>query len=194
MAKIFSGLRSVWDGLFLDIDRQLLDPARLSAHMRARIFAVQAKEDFTRATAYPHKVLTAHNRVITPYKVWIYGRGGVKTNILEFSSQPRVIELKRQMAPVEKGAGPLMLDEQNGRFYLGSDRHRPLGEIDLKTERMLFSEAARFTYFFGDARPDNPLCLDEGTGAVYTQKNPANIRGHVKLGPIVHVGSGPIKK
>lgn len=34
---------------------------------------------------------------------------------------------------------------------------------------------------FGDASPNNPICVDEGTGRVYAKNNPSEIRGYVKI-------------
>ncbi len=177
-------MRRIWDRLFLDIDQQLQNPEQLSDNMRARIRACQAREDFTKATQYPHKVLTAHNHVITPYRIRISPRGGVSVNMPEFLSQPRMATLKAQMAPAEKG-GLLLLDEASGRFYLNTDPQNPLGKIDIKTEKTLFqtaAQAARVKYLFGDASHENPVCLDMATGAVTAKDNPADVRGHVRLG------------
>ncbi len=184
MRKSLSNLRRIWDLLFLDIDRQLSNPDALSDSMRARILACQAREDFTKATLYPHKVLTAQNRIITPYRMTITERGGIRVNMEEFVSQPRLHELRAQMAPAEK-SGKIMLDEQSGKFYHSETPHAPLGQIDIKTETALFSHAAQATrvkLLFGDASAANPICVDMGTGAVYAQKSPENIRGHLRLG------------
>ena len=183
MPRKVSLLQYAWDSLFLDIDQKLQDPVRLSSALRERIRAQQARADFTQATLYPHKVLTAHDRVITPYRIDISAQGGLHSNLTEFMSQPRIAELRQQMLCAEQG-GLILLDEQQGNFYHEQQPHQRLGTIDLQTERMLFSHAAqsvRLKYLFGDARQDNPICFDTTTGAIYPQKNPAAIRGHARL-------------
>lgn len=198
-----SALRRFWNALSgrgPGIDDALEAPADIAENTRTRVLRKQAKYDFTRATTYPHKVLTKHGRAIIPYRVTASGHG-IASNVFEFGAQPRVRELSAQMAPLLKSRRDdgLMLDESSGRFYLKSDidahgvkPERALGEIDMKTEIMLFNHAAQMTAMrrmFGDARPDNPIVLEEGTGKVYPKNNPDDVRGHVQLGSTVHMSA-----
>jgi|GEM_PF-1735255 len=140
-------------------------------------------------------IITRHGRKIIPFRVTVTGRGGVRNNIVAFMSQPRVRELQRQMAPLLKtrAGDKLLLDDATGDFYLqserddlGAERVRPLGQIDMAVEEPLFKSAAQqvmMRKLFGDARPDNPIVLDERTGNVYPANDPKAVRGQVRLGP-----------
>jgi len=139
-------------------------------------------------------VTTRHGNKIIPHRVFVSGRGGLRNNMSEFMSQPRVRELKGLMAPLLKsGAGDmLLLDEKTGDFYLqsevkklGADRARPLGQIDMAVELPLFKHAGQMVMMkkmFGDASYGNPIVLDERTGHVYPAHDPKAVRGRVKLG------------
>ena len=195
-----STLRRIWTSLFgPGADQINAAPEDMTQSTRDYLRKRQAKYDFNKATSYPHKVLTSHDRAIIPYRVMADGRG-LHSNLVEFASQPRVRELYQQMQPLLSSARDdiLMLDDTSGRFYLksaldkcGADKAQPLGEIDLKTERMLFHHAAQnigMKRLFGGASHDNPIVMDE-SGKVYPKNNPADVRGHVRLGMTVHMGS-----
>lgn len=152
-------------------------------------------------------ITTKHGNKIIPHRVEVTGRGGLRANVAEFMSQPRVRELKQQMAPVLKTkAGDLfLLNEETGDFYLKSDvarlgagQAKPLGQIDMKHELPLFKHASQMVMMkkmFGDASYDNPIVLDERTGAVYPKNDPKAVRGHVNLGPTVEgPAAQPAKK
>ncbi len=153
-------------------------------------------------------ITTKHGHQIIPHRVFISDRGGLRNNIPEFMSQPRMRELKQLMQPILKTkAGDIfLLDEETGDFYLksdvnqkGADRAVPLGQIDMAYELPLFKMAGQLVMMqkmFGDARPDNPIVLEEGTGKVYPAHDPKDVRGHVKLGPSVagSAASGASKK
>lgn len=195
-----SALRRMWTSLFgPSADEINAAPEDMSQSTRDYLRGRQAKYDFNKATTYPHKVLTSHDRAIIPYRVTADGRG-LHSNLIEFASQPRVRELYQQMQPLltARRDDILMLDDSSGRFYLkseldkcGADKAKPLGEIDLKTERMLFSHAAQnigMKRLFGGASYDNPIVMDE-SGKVYPKNNPSDVRGHLRLGSTVHMGS-----
>lgn len=142
-------------------------------------------------------ITTKHGNRIIPHRVFVTGGGGLRNNMSEFMSQPRVHALKQLMAPLLKtGAGDkFLLDEDTGDFYLQSDvkkygagNARPLGQIDMDAELPLFKHAGQMMMMrkmFGDASHDNPIVLEEGTGKVYPANDPKDVRGHVKLGPQV---------
>lgn len=142
-------------------------------------------------------ITTKHGNHIIPHRVFVSGRGGVRNNMGEFMSQPRVRELKALMAPLLKtAAGDIfLLNEETGDFYLqsdvkklGADKAQPLGQIDMAVELPLFKHAGQMVMMrkmFGDASHDNPIVLDERTGNVYPKNDPKDIRGQVKLGPSV---------
>lgn len=195
-----STLRRIWTSLFgPGADEINAAPEDMSQSTRDYLRTRQAKYDFNKATTYPHKVLTRHDRAIIPYRVTANGHS-LQSNLIEFASQPRVRELYQQMQPLLSSTRDdvLILDDTTGRFYLksaldkcGADKARPLGEIDLKTERMLFNHAAQniaMKRLFGGASHDNPIVMDE-SGKVYPKNNPSDVRGHVRLGQSVHMGS-----
>lgn len=195
-----SALRRIWTSLFgPGADQINAAPEDMTQSTRDYLRKRQAKYDFNKATSYPHKVLTSHGRAIVPYRVFASGRG-LHSNLAEFASQPRVRELYQQMQPLLSSARDdmLMLDDTSGRFYLksalekwGTDRAQPLGEIDLKTERMLFNHAAQnigMKRLFGGASHDHPIVMDE-SGKVYPKNNPSDVRGYVRLGSAVHMGN-----
>ena len=140
-------------------------------------------------------ITTKHGNRIIPHRVFVSGGGGLRNNMGEFMSQPRVRALKTLMAPLlETGAGDIfLLNEETGDFYLqsdvkkrGADKAQPLGQIDMAVELPLFKHAAQMVKMrkmFGDASHDNPIVLDERTGNVYPKNDPKDIRGQVKLGP-----------
>lgn len=140
-------------------------------------------------------ITTKHGNRIIPHRVFLSGGGGLRNNMGEFMSQPRVRALKTLMAPLlETGAGDIfLLNEETGDFYLqsdvkkrGADKAQPLGQIDMDVELPLFKHASQMVMMrkmFGDASHDNPIVLDERTGNVYPKNDPKDIRGQVKLGP-----------
>lgn len=195
-----SSLRRIWRSLFGPSRAEINSPPeQMSEETKAYLRKRQARLDFTKATQYPHNVLTSHGRSITPYRIEVTDRGSIRSNLIEFATQPRVRELAAQMKPLLKAKPDdgLMLDEGTGRFYLksqleryGVEKAEALGEIDMKTEIMLFKHAAQnvaMQRLFGDASPRNPIVLDEATGKVYPKNNPKELRGTVKLGaPVIN--------
>lgn len=153
-------------------------------------------------------ITTKHGNKIIPYRVEVTGRGGLRANVAEFMSQPRVREIRQQMAPLlkTKPGDKFLLDEETGDFYLQSDVEKqgaentnPLGQIDMAHELSLFKHAGQMIMMkkmFGDASHDNPIVLEEGTGKVYPKNDPKDVRGHVKLGPTVEgpAASGASRK
>lgn len=142
-------------------------------------------------------ITTKHGNHIIPHRVFVSDRGGIRNNMAEFMSQPRVRELKQLMAPLlETRAGDkFLLDEETGDFYLqsevkkyGAEKAQPLGQIDMAVELPLFKHAGQMVMMqkmFGDASYDNPVVLDERTGNVYPKNDPKDVRGRIKLGPSV---------
>ncbi len=124
-------------------------------------------------------VTTRHDRHIIPYRLTATRGGAVCTNLPEFLAQPRVQELYLQMQAIV-GTPPrnkFVLDETTGDFFLKSDieRHghrgaRPLGQIDVETEKALFihaGEMAMRDYHFG-LSPKPPRHMHDGmTGKRY---------------------------
>lgn len=153
-------------------------------------------------------ITTKHGNKIIQHRVTVSDRGGLRANVVEFMTQPRVHELRQQMTPIlkTKAGDKFLLDEETGDFYLqsdvdklGAENAKPLGQIDMRYELPLFNHAGQMTMMnkmFGDARPDNPIVLEEGTGKVYPKNDPKDVRGHVKLGPTVEgpAASGASRK
>src|SRR6218665_323100 len=122
-------------------------------------------------------VTTRHGLRIIPYRLTATRGGAVCTNLPEFLAQPRVQELYLQMQAIV-GTPPrnkFVLDETTGDFFLKSDiqqhgarRAKPLGQIDVETEKALFvhaGEMAMRDYHFG-LNPQAPRrsILDAMTG------------------------------
>jgi hypothetical protein len=142
-------------------------------------------------------ITTKHGNRIIPHKVSASGaNGGLKSNIAEFMSQPRRIEISKQLESIDWSTGDKpSLDLNTGCFYSAKDLEKnglenatPLGQIDVDLEKRIFRLAAeknKMRYLFGDASYKNPIVLDEATGRVYPKNNPEQTRGHVNLGPKV---------
>jgi hypothetical protein len=97
-------------------------------------------------------VTTRHGRHIIPYRQTLDRNGALGSNLPAVLAQPRMHELMAQMQPLADSRAAndkLMLDETTGDFFLKSDvqRHgaakaKPLGQIDIATEKDLFIFAA----------------------------------------------------
>lgn len=113
----------------------------------------------------------------------------------QFMTQPRVLELRRQMAAVfDEPHGTGLFLAADGRFYLSRDGRSalpgslPLGQIDMPLEQKLYEHAQTMTLIrkmFGDCSRNNPISVSDD-GRVYPKKRPWETRGHVNPGRTVH--------
>lgn len=98
---------------------------------------------------------TKHGRHIVPLRAKFKDTdaGGIRTqNLPEFLSQPRVKEIRAQVSEVNYAKGQdVILNKDTGDFYLKDVNESaesvlnkaPLGQIDLDSEKSLFTAALR---------------------------------------------------
>lgn len=130
-------------------------------------------------------VTTRHGRHIIPYKMTVKNNGAIDSNLPDVLAQPRMTELLAQMRPMlgAPAGDKFMLDETTGDFYLksdiqknGVDKAKPLGQIDVGTEKTLFSLAAEEILqerAFGPRAPQSPTLHDGMTGTAHPRRLPA---------------------
>lgn len=130
-------------------------------------------------------VTTLHGRHIIPYRLTLGRNGALGSNLPAVLAQPRLHELIAQMQPLAESRAvndKFMLDETTGDFFLKSDVQRngavkakPLGQIDVATEKDLFILAAEEVILrrsFGP-RPHRPDDLrDDMTGKTFPRSLP----------------------
>jgi hypothetical protein len=130
-------------------------------------------------------VTTRHGRHIIPYRTTINRQGAVGSNLPAVLAQPRVHELMAQMQPLVDSTAPadkFVLDETTGDFFLksevrkhGAAKARPLGQIDVATEKDLFilaAEEVTLCRSFGPHPPQPPALKDGMTGKTVPRQLP----------------------